>query len=638
MRVAHLVRGRFPDGQLHLDLRGSQQRPLPPAQALAYLLQGLGADAAEVPADETARAALLRTLLSGRRVLLFLDDAADAAQLRPLLPGTSSAAVLVTSRANLAELPGAYRVGLDVLPPDEAAALFARAVGPQRAATEPAATQAVLAACAGLPLALRIAAARLSGRPTWPVAYLAGRLRDARGRLAELRVGELAVRATFQVSYDSLPLRGAAGEGPARTFRMLGLVAGADVAVPAVAALLDEPEADAESDLEALVDVHLVGTPAPGRYRCHDLLHDFAVELVAEVEPPEAREAALKRMLARYLGAVLAARRLIAPGSTPGETLPEVDTRTEFADRDAAIAWCEAEYRNVVAAVGQAMAAGMHAHAAHLAMELHDFLYQRTYLDVIDQLSGMALEAAAATADHSAEARLLRSLAYVAIQRQRHDRAVELLRRALAANQRAGDRIGECAVLCTLAVAYQAVGRAPDSLDVLHRALAISRELRHGEAEASVLNNLGWTLRSMGRSVAAEEACREAIEVSRKLGHRVLEGIALGNVALLRCEAGAHAEAIEAGGEAAEILGRTGFRTAGAGTLGVLARSLLGVGRRAEAVKRLCEARDLFAEIGSPLVDVADAQLAAIDAAADDAEAIAAFDAAGGVDTLTSTV
>lgn len=621
VRVAHLARERFADGQLHVDLRGSQPRPMTCAEALGSLLQGLGVGPAALPPDEAARAALLRTLLSGRRVLLFLDDAADSAHLRPLLPGTPSAAVLVTSRASLAELPGAHRVELGTLPADEAAALFARVVGPRRAAAEPAATRTVLAACAGLPLALRIAAARLAVRPAWPVAYLAGRLGDARGRLAELRVGELAVRASFQVSYDALPGRGARGEGPARTFRMLGLVAGADISVPAVAALLDEPEADVEADLEALVDVHLLGTPAPGRYRCHDLLRDFAVELVHEVEPAAARDAAVERLLEWYLDAVLAARRRLAPGAADEAAPPAPNGhRTYFADRDAALSWCEAERRNVVAAVGRAGREGHHRHAVRLALALRIYLYQRSYQDDMEQVFGQALDSARSLGDHGAEANALRGLADVATSGGQHDRAIDLLRQALTLSRRVDERLAECAILCALGTAYQASLRLPEALEAQARALAISRELGHREAESSLLNNLGITLYDMGRTDEAGGRYEEALELSRALGHRVLEGAVLGNLAALRRDTGDGDEAIRLGGEAVAVLRQAGFRHGEGQALAAFATTLLSAGRQDEAAARLRAARDLFVEIGSPRAAEIEHRLAALSPPAGNAQ------------------
>ena len=234
VHAAHRLRDRFPEGQLFVSLQGASS-PLRPADVLARLLRDLGVPAGAIPADEAERAARYRTLIASRRMLIVLDDARDAAQVRPLLPGTAGCAVIVTSRSTLPSLPGATLLDLEVLDPDEAHALFSAIIGPTRAAAEPDATASVLASCAGLPLAVRIAASRLASRPGWSIAHLAARLADERGRLAELAAGDLAVRASFAVSYDALR------PGPARVFRLLGLASAAVLSLPAIAALAGQP-------------------------------------------------------------------------------------------------------------------------------------------------------------------------------------------------------------------------------------------------------------------------------------------------------------------------------------------------------------------------------------------------------------
>ena len=204
VHAAHQVSAEFPDGQLYVDLLGASAQAATPGEVLARFLRDLGIEGDKIPVRDDERAALYRTTLTGRRVLILLDNAKDAAQVRPLLPGSSSCAVLVTTRNRTSDLASMRFVDLDVLEDTEALALFSRIVGEERAAAEPDATAEVLVACAGLPLAIRICAARLAKRRQWRVATLAGRLRDQHRRLDELKTGDLAVRASFQVSYDSL--------------------------------------------------------------------------------------------------------------------------------------------------------------------------------------------------------------------------------------------------------------------------------------------------------------------------------------------------------------------------------------------------------------------------------------------------
>ena len=270
LHVAHRARPAFPDGQLYADLRGTGASPVPPQAVLEDFLHALGVPAEDIPEGTAARSSLFRTLLDGRRLLVVLDDAANAAQVRPLLPGTAGCAVLVTSRARLVALPKSAQVWLDVFDDDEALGLLGRVAGPERPQAEPEAARLLVDACGRLPLAVRIVAARLAARPAWTVASLARRLADERSRLRELRIGELAVAPAFEVGYQQLTAAQAAA------FRMLGAVEAAEIGLPAAAAVLALPEPEAEAVLESLVDVAMLESPAEHRYRHHSLLRDFA--------------------------------------------------------------------------------------------------------------------------------------------------------------------------------------------------------------------------------------------------------------------------------------------------------------------------------------------------------------------------
>ena len=312
VHAAHRVRAQFPDGQLYVDLLGASAQPAQPGEVLARFLRDLGVDGAKVPAHDDERAALYRTRLTGRRVLILLDNARDAAQVRQLLPGSSSCAVLVTTRNRTPDLVSTRFVDLNVLEDTEALALFSRVVGPERAAAEPDATAEVLVACAGLPLAIRICAARLAARRQWRVGTLAARLRNEHRRLDELSIGDLAVRASFQVSYDSLRSPGR-GIDPARVFRLLGLWQGASISLPAAAALVGASEDDSADALETLVDANLLESPAPDWYRFHDLLRVYATERAQAEEPEAAREEAVRRLLRWYLDTAEAAADKVSP-------------------------------------------------------------------------------------------------------------------------------------------------------------------------------------------------------------------------------------------------------------------------------------------------------------------------------------
>ena len=382
VHAAHLLRSQYPDGQLYANLQGASRRPASPTDVLARFLRDLGMDPGRIPADAEERAAQYRTRLTDRRVLIVLDDARDAAHVRPLLPGSASCAVLVTTRNRMPDLAGSRFVDLDVLQPGEARDMFAGIIGPSRADAELAATQEVLAACAGLPLAIRIAGARLAARGNWTVRNLARRLSDQRRRLDELKTGDLAVRACFEVSFTSLPARpGPDGVDPAHAFRLLGLWQGPSIGLPAAAALIGQPEDPVADALEVLVNAQLLQSPAPDRYRFHDLLRAYAAGRADAEETQHTRDEATRRVLTWYLYTVDAVADLLSPHryqftlAPGGQDLAPL----HFGSAHDALNWCEVERANLVAATRQAAAAGLHTVAWQLPVAALGFFNRRTY-------------------------------------------------------------------------------------------------------------------------------------------------------------------------------------------------------------------------------------------------------------------
>ena len=361
VHAAHRIAADFPDGQLYVNLRGTTTQPLATAAVLARLLRDLGADPDTIPAGEEEQAARYRSLLAGRWVLLLLDDAHDTAQVTPLLPGTQGCAVLVTSRGQLADLTASARLAVDVLTDTEARHLFSRVTGADRAAAEPEAVDAVLRACAGLPLAVRVAAARLAARRSWTVRTLAERLADERDRLDELSVGDLAVRASFQVSYQSLARSDVpADAGLARAFRLLGLAQVPDLSVPAAAAMLDQPVRETERVLERLADGNLVQAITPGRYRMDDLLRIFATERAEAEETGPDRMNAIMRLLTWYARTSDHGRRLMAGAGplTDDMAAPTAPTALTLIGNQQVMNWCHAESPGFLPAVALAASHG----------------------------------------------------------------------------------------------------------------------------------------------------------------------------------------------------------------------------------------------------------------------------------------
>ncbi|GGV12066.1 AfsR/SARP family transcriptional regulator [Streptomyces spectabilis] len=350
VHVAHALRDHYPDGQMYADLHGLDEPPADPARILAEFLEALGVPDRAIPAGCEARAALYRSLLAGRRILILLDNARDAAQIASLLPGTPTCAVLITSRNQLSGLAGVWRIALDVPEQDEVLALLAGVLGQSRVRNEPAAAQELVAACGFLPLAVRCAAARLATRPTWTIAHLAARLADERRTLAELRADRLTVEAGFQLSYRQLD------HDQARAFRLLAIPDTPDMDLHAAAAILELSPAHAEPLVESLVDLSLLGSPAAGRYRYHGLLRLFArTRARDEHSGHDPGEPVLARLLDFYLATSRTGYRCIRPSSPAPDRLgPVRHPGLALPDATAARSWWAAELPGITKAVQQA--------------------------------------------------------------------------------------------------------------------------------------------------------------------------------------------------------------------------------------------------------------------------------------------
>jgi DNA-binding SARP family transcriptional activator len=530
VHAAHLLRGEFPDGQLYASLLGATQ-PADPAEVLARFLRDLGADPARIPLDAEERAALYRTRLDGRRVLIVLDDARGIEQVRPLLPGSASCAVLITARNWLPELAGGAVLDLDVLSGDEARALFARIVGGKRVTAEPAAAGEVLTVCAGLPLAIRIAGARLATRGSWSIRTLASRLSDERRRLDELRVGNLAVRASFEVSFTTLP--GAAtpgGPAPARAFCLLGLWTGPTVSLAAAAALLGEPGEAAVEALDVLLDAHLVESPEPDRYRFHDLLRVYAADRARIQETEPDRTAAVTRLLTWYLHTAEAAAAVISAqhARVPLGPLPDGVAPLAFGTLDDALAWCEAERPGLVAATRLAAASGQHQIAWKLPAAAMSFYYRRSHWGDWVTTHQTGLESARAIGDRQAQAWMLNDLG-MAYGVQHMPEAVGCFEQALAISTDGDERGARAAA--NVAQAYIDLRRFDDAWSAAQRSLAIQRHHGHRYLEGVTLGILGRACRELGAFTDAVGHLELALAIFRELGQQYGEADSLTDLA-----------------------------------------------------------------------------------------------------------
>jgi DNA-binding SARP family transcriptional activator/Tfp pilus assembly protein PilF len=540
IHAAHRLAERFPDGQLYVNLQGATSglRPLHPLGVLGRFLRALGVEDSAIPTEVDEAAASFRSQVASHRLMVVLDNAHDAAQVTPLLPASPLSAVLVTSRRTLASLDGAHHLHLDVLADQEAVELLGRLAGQQRIAREPQATTQLARWCGGLPLALRIAGARLAARPGWPIMALAERLADAQRRLDELELAELGIRASFQVSYQELaasadPLdRAAAG-----AFSLLGVLDSPDVGVTVAARLLDQPQRVAERVLERLVDAHLLETPCPGRYRLHDLLRLYTRELARELYPEHERAAALHRAFAFYVATAWRTLSLLRPGDY---RLARADDRwskggLEFTDDTAALGWLEAERANLLAAVQQAAATlGVPATiAVQLAQALYGFFLVHSYWQDWEQVNQTAVLAARRVGDRAGEAQAHNDLGVAYWRLGRYDQALACHQQSLAIRRELGDCHGQAASLGNLGLVHEQQGRYDQALACLQESLTIDRELGNRCGQANSLGNLGWLYERQGRYDQALACLQESLSIRRELGDRYGQAAILNDLGIV---------------------------------------------------------------------------------------------------------
>jgi len=608
IHAAHRVvtDGRYPDGQLYVDLQGSTAGvpPLAPLDALGRMLRSLGLDPSAIPTDAEEAAARFRSLAAARSLLVVLDNAHGAEQVRPLLPGSPTCGVLVTSRQPLTMLEGTHAIHLDVLPRPQALELLGHVVGRQRIAAEPRAAAEVVRWCGALPLAIRIAGARIAARPSWPVQELADHLADATRRIEALRAGEAAVRASFDVSLHVL-LRGrdAADREAADAFGLLSLPDGPDLGVAVAARLLDAPEPATEAWLERLVDAQLLETPRPARYRFHDLVRLYAREHAAVRHSEAERRAALTRAMGFYTATAWGTLAVLRPGD---RRLATADPRwtaggLPFADATAALAWLETERANLLAGITQA-AAGAAVEPelpGQLTQALFGFCYARSYWHEWVQANEAALQVARRIEDRAAQAIAHDDLGVAYERLGRFATAVERGREALAIFRELGDRRGQAGSLNNLSIAYERQGRFAELVECQRDSVVIFRELGDRRGLAGSLNNLGIEFGRQGRHEEAITSLRESLGISRELGDRLSEAGGLHSLGVVYGQASRHEEAIACLLDGLTICRELGIRQGEAHTLsdvGVVHRRL---GRHGEAIARLRESLAIFRELGA---------------------------------------
>ncbi|MBL1101063.1 tetratricopeptide repeat protein [Streptomyces sp. 205] len=519
LRWAHNRARHFPDGQLYTNLRGfdPSNAPVPPAAAVRGFLDALGADPTSIPADLDGQAGLYRSLTARKRLLIVVDNARDSAQVLPLLPGSSTCTVLITSRSQLTGLTvthGARCLGLDVLAESEARELLIGHLGRHRAAAEPESVTILLRHCAGLPLALSILAARAAASPDLPLSALAEELQEAATRLDALDTGDMTadLRAVFSSSYHALE------PDAAQMFRLLGLAPGPDISATATASLIALPMPRVRVLLRKLQAAHLVQEHAPGRYRMHDLIRLYATEQ-GHTQPASVWETARRRLTDFYVHTAHRAAGLLDPhrdpipltAAQPG-VVPE-----DLADHGAALDWFTAEHRVVHGALDLAVGAGLDAHAWRLAWALETFFDYRGHWHDWAASQRIALQAGQRLGDRSWQAAAHRSLGVVHTTMDRLDQGYTYFGQALDLYRGLDDLVGQAHTHRGLGWVRDRQGHPRDALDHNEQALRLYRKAGHRAGQAMALNNAGWLHAMVGDYEKTLDYCAQAVALNQEI-------------------------------------------------------------------------------------------------------------------------
>jgi len=559
VHAAYRASAGFPDGQLYANLHDARGGRIDPAQILAGFLRSLGITGAAIPRSLEERAALFRNRLAGRRTLIVLDNAADEAQIRPLLPGSPGCAVVVTSRQRLAGLAAAHFFTLQVMDMDSAVELLAKVAGPDRVAAELPQARRIASTCGFLPLAIRIAGARLAKRGDWRLATLADRLRDEHGRLrlTELKAGDLEVRAPLRLHYFEL------GEAERWAFRLLGLVRTTHFAGWVVAALMDADLAAAERLVEGLVDQNLLdvaGTDQAGqtRYQLHDLLRVFAAEQLEREHAAADRDAARRRMLAGYLTLAEQANARLEPFMRPftGGTAPRWPLRPASAAATLVadpLAWFGAERWNFLPVVEQAYDAELWELTWELARALSTYFELRSVWSDWQRTHQLALQATWMAGNRHGEAIMWRSLGDAYRAQTLWNDAITCYEMCLPIFRALKDRRGEARTRRHLGIVYLRLGRLDEAIWCFEWAYDAFSQLDDRVGVARTLHWLGVALRLRGRydrAIACFNRCLPALE---QLGDRLEEAHALCHLSDVHRNQYRFAEALEPSRRALDI-------------------------------------------------------------------------------------
>ncbi|MGW4109710.1 BTAD domain-containing putative transcriptional regulator [Actinosynnema sp. NPDC004786] len=589
---AHAHRDRFPDGQLFADLNGFGPTGdrVTPAAVLRNFLDALGVDPRRRPADPDAQAALFRSLVAGRRVLLVLDNAADTDQVTPLLPGSETCTVLVTSRNHLPGLisgHGAHHLALDVLPIADARALLTARLGVDRVESEAKAVDDLIKLSGGFPLALSVVAAHAHTRPRLPLAVLAAELRDL--GLDALDTGDptASLPAVLSWSVRALP------DDRREVFALLGIAPGADTDLFAAAALTGLPVPDTRRALLALEDASLLHRDAQGRYGMHELIRAYAADTARDLPDPT-RHAALTRVVDFYLHTAAAADRLLEPDRQPVALPPPSVPARPPADLPEAMAWLDAEHANVLAAQQVAAAQGRRDVVWQLAWTLYTFHYRRGHTHENLALWQAALAASLPDPPALVHRHLGVSHAYLG----HHDRATDHLHRALAVAERQGDPTEQANTHRQLAWTWERRGDDRRAMAHARAALDLYRALDQTVGEVRALNQVGWYAVRLGDYDTAREHCLAALTANRRHHSTASEADIHHSLGWIEHHAGRHRQAVGHYERALALFRDLGDAVGVAGTLDHLAEPHAALGHTDRARAAWQEALELYRDQG----------------------------------------
>ncbi|MEU5726122.1 BTAD domain-containing putative transcriptional regulator [Micromonospora sp. NPDC047738] len=600
---AHRVADRFPDGQLYVNLRGFDPdgSAMNPAEALRGFVDAFEVPPQRVPEDLTARAALYRSLLAGRRMLVVLDNARDADQVRPLLPGSPGCVAVVTSRNQLSGLvaaEGARPLVLDLLTATEARQMLARRVGAARVAAEPIAVDEIIERCARLPLALAIVAARAATHPDFPLGTLADELRDSRQRLDVLTGDDATtdVRAVFSWSYQTL------GPGAGRLFRLLGLHPGPDFAAPAAASLAGVPVRYLRPLLAELTRGQLVREHTPGRYGFHDLLRAYATELAHQHDADDVRRAALHRLLDHYLHTAHGAGMLLEPYQEPITLAPPIAgvIREDLAEHEDALAWFAAEHSQLTAAVEQAARTGCDTHAWQLAWSLSPYFQRRGHWRDWATVQQTALDAARRLADPVGRAYAHRGLGAAQMWLGRYDEAQPHLRHAIELYDEVGNYNAQARTQLLRAALYARQERLQEAFDQTREAHDLYVATGNQTGRARTLNNMGWYSIQLGHHQAALAHCRKALTLQEEVGDRIGQANTWDSLGYAHYHLGEHTQAATCYQRAIDLYRELGDQYDQSSALTRLGDVLVASGDGVAARDAWQQALNIFDELGHP--------------------------------------